>query len=384
MAEDDVQTLVASVQLPSLLRDVYEGRLRLPELLPHEPWDDERRLKLFESIYRRVPAGSIVVWRTSQQLECRGAIGPVTLREPAETRIREYLMDGIGLVEALFQELGGIFWNEDAVGRRQVAGSESPTAFVTFDLRTQTFRLSQPGDVLQPAEFELSRLLDGTWQHEFSDTLRSLPMGQQLQSRFSRLLDIFYQAPVTLILVIAEDTNTLQELLAARGSELPPQLLEEGPATRRWYCDSCGQPIRHSQEGWVEWLIRKEGARYIGRGLRLVHHQPASPLPEGCQYDGDEEYSRDKSNISDVALEDFLGHDGLTYLLEILSRGVLPQAQVVEMIKRLHTPGYERARFHVPAAAAEGVIEPNMAPGFYSQRDIARVLEWADEESRKP
>ncbi|HYO71696.1 MAG TPA: hypothetical protein VEU33_37025 [Archangium sp.] len=383
MAEDDVQTLVASVQLPSLLRDVYEGKLRLPEM-PHEPWGDERRLKLFESIYRRLPAGSVVVWRTSQLLECRGSIGPVTLREPAEIRIREYLMDGIGLVDALFQELGQVFWNEEERARRQVSDAERPTAFVTFDLKTQTFRLSRPGDVLQPAEFEMSRLLDGTWQHAFSDTLRSLPMGQQLQSRFSRLLDIFYETPVTLILVIAEDTKALQQLLAFRGTALPLQLLERGPATPRWYCDTCGQAIRHSRDGWVEWLIRKDGSHRLGRGFRLVHHQPASPLPAGCQYDRDEEYRRDQSSISDVSLEEFLGHDGLTYLLEVLSRDQLPQEQVVEMIKRLHTPGYERARFHVQAAISEGVIEPNMAPGFYSQGDIARVLDWADAEDRKP
>jgi NCAIR mutase (PurE)-related protein len=88
--------------------------------------------------------------------------------------------------------------------------------------------------------------------------------------------------------------------------------------------------------------------------------------------------------LQDAALEDFLGADGLTDLLELLSRGELPQEQVVEMIKRLHTPGYERARFHVEAAAREGIIEPNMAPGFYSQQDIIRVVEWADAQGLKP
>ncbi|HYO56045.1 hypothetical protein [Archangium sp.] len=248
----------------------------------------------------------------------------------------------------------------------------------------QTFRMGRSGDALQPAEFVLSRLLDATWQHSFSATLRALPMGQQLQDRFSRLVDIFFEALVTVIRVVSEDAKAIQELLAARGTKPPLHLLEQGPATPRWYCDTCGQAIRHSRDGWVEWLIRSEGSRRIGRGFRLVHHQPASPLPQGCQYDGNQEYRRDQSILSDVPLDDFLGHDGLTYLLEVLSRGELPQEQVVEMIKRLHTPGYERARFHAQAAAAEGVIEPNMALGFYSQKDIAEVLDWADAEGRKP
>jgi hypothetical protein len=88
--------------------------------------------------------------------------------------------------------------------------------------------------------------------------------------------------------------------------------------------------------------------------------------------------------LQDAALEDFLGDDGLTDLLELLSRGALPQAQVVEMIKRLHTPGYERARLHAEAAIRAGIIESNMAPGFFSQQDIARVLAWADEQGLKP
>lgn len=383
MAEHNVQQQVMSQSLPSLLRDVYEGRLLLPDV-PLAPWDEERRLKLFESIYHRLPAGSVVVWRTSQRLERRSSVGSVFLHEPEEARIRDYLVDGVGLVEALFLELGQAFWNMDEPARRPLAVSENPTAFVTFELETETFRMSRAGEPLQPVEFSLSRLLDAAWQHAFSATLRSLPMGQQLQSRFSRLVEVFFGASVAVIRVASEGSQAIQALLVGRGTRPPPGLVEQGPTTPRWYCDTCGQAIRHSRDGWVEWLVRSEGPRRIGRGFRLVHHQPASPLPEGCQYDGDEEYWRDQSILADVTLEDFLGHDGLTYLLEVLSRGELPQEQVVEMIKRLHTPGYERARFHAQAATEEGVIEPYMRPGFYWQRDIARVLDWANTKNLKP
>jgi hypothetical protein len=300
-------------------------------------------------------------------------VGPVLLHEPEEARIRDYLVDGIGLVEALFLELGQAFWNMEEPARRPLAVSENPTAFVTFEVETETFRMSRAGDPLQPGEFALSRLLDASWQHAFSATLRSLPMGPQLQSRFSRLVDVFFGASVAVIRVISEGSRAIQKLLAVRNAQPPLGLVEQGPTTPRWHCDTCGQAIRHFRDG-----------RRIGRGFRLVHHQPASPLPDGCQYDGDEEYRRDQSILADVALEDFLGHDGLTYLLEVLSRGELPQEQVVEMIKRLHTPGYERARFHAQAATEEGVIEPNMRPGFYAQGDIARVLDWADAKDLKP
>lgn len=383
MAGHDVQQQLLKQKLPALLRDVYEGRLRIPEE-QNESWDAERRLGLFESISRRRPVGTIMVWRTSQDLVCRTSIGPVPLREPPERRVHDYLVEGIGLVEALFLELGHAFWRTDEPAQRRLSVAEPPATFVTFELGTETFRICRTGDALLPVEFPVSHLLDPEWQHAFSATLRPRALGPQLQARFSRLVDAFFDAALTVIRMASDDSGPVREFLEVRRSPIPRHLLTRGPETTRWYCDTCGQAIRHPRDGWVEWLVPYESPGRIGRGLRLVHHLPASPLPQGCQYDQEQESQRDQSMLHDVSLVEFLGHDGLTYLLEVLSRGELPQAQVVEMIKRLHTPGYERARFHARAAADEGVIEPNMAPDFYSQRDISAVLDWADAQGRKP
>ena len=144
-----------------------------------------------------------------------------------------------------------------------------------------------------------------------------------------------------------------------------------------WVCDSCGQAIEDVSHGWVEWLLRKEGDKYIGRGLRLVHHCSAhEPLDTRCQYRERNEYQRDESILNDLPLTDFVGPDGLITLLSFIARGELPADEVLEMIKRLHVPGYEQARFHFDAAIAEGVFEPNTMPGYYSLHDINAVLEY--------
>jgi hypothetical protein len=382
MEANDVQQQGIGQTVSSLLEDVYEGKLLLPAA-PREPWGDERRLRLFEAMYHRLPVGSVVIWRTSHRLECRTSVGYIPLPEPAETQIHDYLVDGLELVEALFQELGPAFWHRDAPDRRRMAVAERPATFISFELETQTFRLCKVGDALLRTEFALARVLDPAWQHEFSAELRSPGGFPALQSRFSRLVDSLFGALLTGIRIVSENTAPIRQLLAVRGTSPPLHLLTQAPETSRWYCDTCGEAIRHAQDGWVEWLVRLEDSKPIGRGFRLVHHQPASPRPQGCQYDSDQEYQRDRSTISDVPLTDFLGHDGLTYLLEVLSRGLLPQEEVVEMIKRLHTPGYERARLHAQAAIAAGIIEPNMAPGFYWQRDIAAVLDWVATQNRK-
>ena len=148
-------------------------------------------------------------------------------------------------------------------------------------------------------------------------------------------------------------------------------------------CDTCKQPIQEIEDGWVEWLVEardEHGVRH-GKGLRLVHHRPASPRRStyGCQYlDSDQ---RGGLILEDLALANFLGTDGLMLLLSMLADGDVTQEEFLEMAKRFHIPGYEQARPHFQEAINEGVIEPNLPEGYYWQREIKEVLEFIQAES---
>ena len=50
--------------------------------------------------------------------------------------------------------------------------------------------------------------------------------------------------------------------------------------------------------------------------------------------------------------------------------------EVLEIIKRLHIPGYEKARCFFDEAIENGVFEPNTKPMYYWTRDIDAVLEY--------
>lgn len=145
-----------------------------------------------------------------------------------------------------------------------------------------------------------------------------------------------------------------------------------------WICDSCGGHIEKIGDGWVEWItFTGPAGEEVGRNMRLVHIRPASPRKDslhGCQFDDNKEFKLDKGMINDMPLESFIGPNGLMYLLSMLARNVPPKEQVIEMIKRLHVPDYEFARFHFKRAEAEGVVEPSYPGGFYSQREIGEVL----------
>jgi len=149
-----------------------------------------------------------------------------------------------------------------------------------------------------------------------------------------------------------------------------------------WTCDTCGGRITEAKDGWVEWLYEHDSDREYG--LRLVHHRPASPRPGGCQYDGREEFARSRNSVKDLELPFFLSPDGLMQLLQMVSDGRFSdREEVLEMIKRLHVPGYEKAHRHLEAAVAEGVYEPN-APLMYPFQDqIQLTNEWLDREREK-
>jgi len=152
-----------------------------------------------------------------------------------------------------------------------------------------------------------------------------------------------------------------------------------------WTCDSCGEKIVNVEHGWVEWLVRKEGEKRVGGGLRLVHHCSAhDPLSGRCQYKEVEQFSKDRATLLDLPLKNFVGADGLMELLSMLASGEIAKEEVLEMIKRLHVPGYEQARHHFDEAISNGVFEPNTAPGYYSTKDIAKTLEFISSISGAP
>lgn len=138
-------------------------------------------------------------------------------------------------------------------------------------------------------------------------------------------------------------------------------------------CDSCGQEIKNVQDGWVEWISFAERDK-TGQGLRLVHKN--SRNNSLCQYDQRAEYDKHGGILSDNALEQFIGPDGLMRLLVMISENELSKAEVLEMIKRLHIPGYDQAKNYFDEAICNGYFEPNMPPRFYWQSDIAATMKY--------
>jgi hypothetical protein len=117
-----------------------------------------------------------------------------------------------------------------------------------------------------------------------------------------------------------------------------------------------------------------------------VHNNYASPLKESglsCQYDNRAVFATTGCIVANLDLEYFVGADGLMQLLRLLEEGDIPQTEVLEMIKRLHIPGYERARHYFEEAIADYAFEPNTQLGYHHQYQIEETLRYIDERDKR-
>ncbi len=79
-------------------------------------------------------------------------------------------------------------------------------------------------------------------------------------------------------------------------------------------------------------------------------------------------------NVGDAELPAFIGPDGLMDLLEMLAEDEFPRSEVLELIKRIHIPGYEHARLSFSEAIDREVITPRSLANYYHQEELLKVL----------
>jgi len=137
---------------------------------------------------------------------------------------------------------------------------------------------------------------------------------------------------------------------------------------RFWYCDYCHQIIRKAADGWVEWLGYEFEAHGVWKGkkIQIVHRPELSPHRNGCHYKWP---GRPYDTI-----DFYSSADGHMRLLEMLAEDVIPRDELLEIIKRIHIPNYERARRNFGQALADEVITQDVEYGYWPQSDLREVI----------
>ncbi|WP_326565913.1 DUF262 domain-containing protein [Amycolatopsis rhabdoformis] len=104
MNSNETTTLVKPevILLENLLREIAEGRLRVPKFQRPFVWRPEQMTQLFDSIDRSYPIGSLLIWETNIHLASLDQIADFPIPAPPTDGRVAYLLDGHQRLSTLF------------------------------------------------------------------------------------------------------------------------------------------------------------------------------------------------------------------------------------------------------------------------------------------
>ncbi|MFT3807266.1 DUF262 domain-containing protein [Arenimonas sp.] len=85
-----------------LVEQIHRGQVRIPAFQRGFVWDPDHVAYLMDSIYKRFPFGSLLFWRTREQLKADRKLGPFLLPDPQADYPIDYVLDGQQRVTSLF------------------------------------------------------------------------------------------------------------------------------------------------------------------------------------------------------------------------------------------------------------------------------------------
>jgi len=140
-----------TVKIRKLIADYNSGRIAIPEFQREYVWKSAKAAALLDSLYRRFPIGSLLLWRTSEAVEARSR----TSRKASEA---EWLIDGQQRTITL---------------SRIQAGDESLE--IWFNAREGEFRRGTRAMRKNPVWFPVNQIWDDLEFGRIQQNLSSLP-----------------------------------------------------------------------------------------------------------------------------------------------------------------------------------------------------------------
>ncbi|MDN6195879.1 MAG: hypothetical protein L0L39_04000 [Atopostipes suicloacalis] len=123
-----------------------------------------------------------------------------------------------------------------------------------------------------------------------------------------------------------------------------------------WQCDECGKAIKSADKGWLKWTKNHNDGSISH--FKIIHHPK-------CDEPGPKIRKTYRATPGDL-LSDFVGTNGLVRLLELIPQThSKDQKGLLEVIQRLHIPGYESARPYFNEAYEDKKIIPPVEGVYY-------------------
>lgn len=201
-------------RLETVLAEVRSGDLVIPQFQRPFVWDDERRLKLLDSIVAGMPIGSLLVWRTSRRdLHVYESVGGVKLGGPRKEGEKvNYLIDGHQRISTLFGALYGD-------GKRAAGGGTRWSVYFELGSKARpAFRVAPARGGVPPNWLPLNIILDGDRLFEFTQVLREA--GDRTGAKEAeRLANVFRDYIVPIVPLVTEDLNVVTDAFVRINSQ---------------------------------------------------------------------------------------------------------------------------------------------------------------------
>lgn len=93
---------IKQFSIQQILDAVSKGEIRIPAFQRGFVWDADRVAYLMDSIYKKYPFGTLLLWRTSERLNHDRKLGPLILPELQAAYPVEYVLDGQQRLTSIF------------------------------------------------------------------------------------------------------------------------------------------------------------------------------------------------------------------------------------------------------------------------------------------
>jgi hypothetical protein len=203
-------------RLATILAEVKSGDLVVPAFQRPFVWDDDRRLKLLDSIAQGMPIGSLLVWRTSRKdLRAHSKVGGIPIDEPrGRSEKTSYLIDGHQRISTLFGALHP--------GRREPLDPEQDAPrTLYYELGAQerpAFRLAPRRGQAKLQWLPLHILFDGDALFDFTQDLRQ--RGQRdLARQAENLANVFKDYIIPIVPLVTEELDTVTDAFVRINSQ---------------------------------------------------------------------------------------------------------------------------------------------------------------------
>lgn len=207
-----MQSVSDHLSIQSVIDRLLDGTIRIPGFQRKFVWPPQRAALLMDSIYKRYPVGSILLWRTSARLRRENKLGTFELPPPDKDYPVDYVLDGQQRLTAVFT----------AFQRTLANSSPDPEMWLPIyydfdavdDAQDSRFVALPDADVEDGRHFPLSAFLEPV---EFSLITRELPDEKHreiatVQQRFLSLLipvQTFEAEDRTSVAIVFERVNRM-------------------------------------------------------------------------------------------------------------------------------------------------------------------------------